>query len=143
MFESHVILPKLSLVDFLMHRHMGAAFLAAGYDTTPDEWSLICLLNEKGPCRIGAIAAANGRDKTTVSRMVDRLVSKGVVLRKPVDGNRRSIEVGLSQRGQRRFEALSVIAGAIMVRAFDGVEDGTFRAVDAALAQLVEYQTQS
>lgn len=131
------------MVEFLVRRRMAEAFQAAGYDTTPEEWALICLLNENETMTPGAIALANGRDKTTVSRMVDRLVRKGVISRQPVPGNRRSVALRLSSRGKRRFEMLSVIAGAIMVQALDELDAQALSATNQALVQMAENLTQN
>jgi DNA-binding MarR family transcriptional regulator len=136
MFRQSALMPKVAMTEFLLRRQLGRAFAAAGYDATVDEWAMICLLNEVGPCSLSALARANARDITTVSRMIDRLVSKGLVKRLRDPANRRSVQIALGSAGQRRFEALGVIAGAVMVQAFDNLDEDDLSTTLRALAQI-------
>lgn len=129
---------RLALTEFLLRRHVNAAFAASGYDCTPDEWSAICLLNEIGPCSLTALAHANGRDKTTVSRMVDRLEDKGIVKRARDHENRRKVQIALSPVGERRFQALAVIAGAKLVQALSDVDESDLNVSLRVMAQIEE-----
>ncbi|WKG02670.1 MarR family winged helix-turn-helix transcriptional regulator [Mycolicibacterium sp. HK-90] len=54
----------------------------------------------EGPVSVVGLAARSGRLKGTVSKHVQRLVEADLVIRKPVPGNRKEIELELSPDGQ-------------------------------------------
>ncbi len=53
----------------------------------------------EGPVSVVGLAARSGRLKGTVSKHVQRLVEAGLVARTPVPGNRKEIELGLTDDG--------------------------------------------
>jgi DNA-binding MarR family transcriptional regulator len=54
----------------------------------------------EGPVSVVGLAARSGRLKGTVSKHVQRLVEAGLVVRAPVPGNRKEIELGLTADGE-------------------------------------------
>lgn len=54
----------------------------------------------EGPISVVGLAARTGRLKGTVSKHVQRLAEAGLVIRKPVPGNRKEIELELSPDGE-------------------------------------------
>ncbi len=54
----------------------------------------------EGPVSVVGLAARTGRLKGTVSKHVQRLVEAGLVVRTPVPGNRKEIELGLTADGE-------------------------------------------
>ncbi|WP_217155280.1 MarR family winged helix-turn-helix transcriptional regulator [[Mycobacterium] fortunisiensis] len=54
----------------------------------------------EGPVSLVGLAARSGRLKGTVSKHVQRLVEAGLVERRPVPGNRKEIELGLTADGE-------------------------------------------
>lgn len=54
----------------------------------------------EGPVSVVGLAARSGRLKGTVSKHVQRLVEAGLVVRTPVPGNRKEIELGLTSDGE-------------------------------------------
>ena len=53
----------------------------------------------EGPVSVVGLAARSGRLKGTVSKHVQRLVEAGLVARTPVPGNRKEIELALTEDG--------------------------------------------
>ena len=54
----------------------------------------------EGPVSVVGLAARTGQLKGTVSKHVQRLVEAGLVVRTPVPGNRKEIELGLTDDGE-------------------------------------------
>jgi DNA-binding MarR family transcriptional regulator len=69
---------------------------------------------------MGALAALTLRDRTTVTRVVDRLVGKGLAERRAQAGDRRSVVVAASAEGH----ALRPHAMAAMAPLLEGAEGG-------------------
>ena len=59
----------------------------------------------EGPVSVVGLASRSGRLKGTVSKHVQRLVEAGLVARTPVPGNRKEIQLGLTDDGELVVEA--------------------------------------
>ncbi len=57
--------------------------------------------------KMNELSNAVGVDTSTMTRMVDQLVDKGLVLRKPGDKDRRLVQIGLTPRGQKLHRELA------------------------------------
>lgn len=79
------------------------------------------LLEERGPCNAGGVAAALDLHPSSVTRLVDRLVAAGYVTRDVKAHNRREVEVDVTRDGRRivaavlgrRTQELQAVVGAM------------------------------
>src|SRR2546421_11420542 len=79
-------------------------FLAlAGLRTT--QFSILARLRRRGPMTINALAADMVMDRTTLGRNILPLERDGLVRIAPATSDRRSKEVHLTRRGEKRVEA--------------------------------------
>ena len=93
------------------------ARISQRHDLTPVQARLLCML-ANGPMGMAELARCFGVEKAALTGLVDRVERRGLAKRTPVPGDRRALQVKLTDAGQR--------AGA----AFHGE-------VTAALSQLV------
>jgi DNA-binding MarR family transcriptional regulator len=84
------------------------------------------------------LAAAMRVPLSTASRVVDRLTDKGLVVRTPLEHDRRVVHVSFSRRGQRinRFVVASRQSAAMKL--LETLRPGDASALLAALARLAE-----
>jgi len=84
---------------------------AEGIDLTAEEWSLLMVLWRDGPTSMIALARRTLRDRTTVTRLVDRLIAKDLVERRPDPEDGRSVVVVSSEKGEtQRAPVLAALA---------------------------------
>lgn len=92
-----------------------------------------------GPCTTSELAARVGSRPTTITGIVDRLERSGLVVRNSRPGDRRVVEVALTDAGRRDAAKISAAVAEIEREALDslvtGDEDG-FRAVVSALSRV-------
>ena len=98
---------------------VAARSLAATEDTvTLVQYRALVLLGARGEMTVGNLALALDVHQSTATRLCDRLVSKGLVLRRASSENRREVFVALSPSGQgllrsvtrrRRREIVSIL----------------------------------
>jgi len=62
-------------------------------------------LHRDGPQRVSALARGLGLDSTTVTRHLDELERRGLVVRRPDDADRRASVVGLTAEAVARLDA--------------------------------------
>jgi DNA-binding MarR family transcriptional regulator len=82
-----------------------------GADVTPRMLGVLWHLAESGPLTVGEQAEHLGLSKPTVSELVDRLESKGLVARMRDDRDRRRVFVWLTAGGQARVRKHPQVLG--------------------------------
>jgi DNA-binding MarR family transcriptional regulator len=105
-------------------------------ETSAQECEALALLHRTGPLAGGQFAAQMGLEKTWGSRLVQRLVDRGLVrqLPDPADSRRRLVE--LTARGRSEARALENAIDRCATAIFDRVPPGERRTVQRALALL-------
>jgi len=78
-------------------------------DVSVAQWVVLRVLYDKQDMNLNEAAEAVGVDKSSLSRMVERLVQKGLLNRKEGD-NRRSVSLTLTTAGQRLVPKLAKLA---------------------------------
>ena len=111
-----------------------AAIRAHGLDVTEEEWKTIAILQDLPGLTTTALADKKRRDKTTVTRMIDRLVQKGLVERRVDPNDRRIQRLFLTRSGYEASSVLTRIADDLAEQIFSGID----REQIAQSASLVE-----
>jgi len=87
-------------LSFLLRSEAQARLKQAGHDLSAEEWALLMILWRDGPTKMTRLADLTLRDRTTVTRLVDRLIKKQLVLRKGGKNDRRQVFVEVSERAR-------------------------------------------
>lgn len=66
------------------------------FGVTPSQGGTILSLSLENPLKMNELSNVVGVDNSTMTRMVDQLVEKGLVLRKAGDKDRRLVQIGLT-----------------------------------------------
>jgi len=98
-------------------------FAEAGHDVTPDQWVVLYRLAETEGLTQAGLGERTVKDKTTITRILDRLESRKLLTRRRDPHDRRSQRLFLTPEGRRKVGQL-----APLVRTF----------ADAAYADLTE-----
>ena len=72
---------------------------------SPARLSALSVVAFAGPISIGRLAAAEGVKSPTMTGIVNGLVQDGLVERRPAVGDQRSVEVAITPKGRRLFNA--------------------------------------
>ncbi len=97
-------------LSFSVRKELAIRFQAAGFDVTPKEWAILLVLWREGALTPTAIADATFRDKTTVSRLVERMVKKELVGREVAANDRRKTILRPSKRALELKPELIAVA---------------------------------
>ena len=97
----------ISHFDLLYRRLMVTrpASAVSDVEVSRQEIRLIVVLGKKGTAIMSDLARALNLALSTVTNTVDKLVSKELVERTRVDQDRRIVQVALSEKGRRFYEA--------------------------------------
>ena len=77
------------------------------FDLTPQQYNVIAILYEAGPQSTSDILEWMLEKNAGVSRLVDRMIKKGLVRKEPNTLDRRLIKVNLTDRGKKLHEEIS------------------------------------
>ncbi len=114
---------------------------------TVPQYRALVILAGRGPQTAGALASALGVHRSTLTRLCDRLVAKGLVTRRSPPGNRREVVLALTRPGarlvrsvtaRRRAEISAIVARlpssqrADMVQALQAFGDAAGETADSA-----------
>lgn len=78
----------------------------APYDITPGQFGVLILISENTGLSQSELGTAVGIDRSTMVAVIDRLESRGWVVRAPSPNDRRSYALELSPEGERLVEEL-------------------------------------
>lgn len=70
---------------------------------TPSQFDVIATLGDTTGMTCGELSAATLVTKGTLTGVLDRLAARGLIRREPVEGDRRSIKINLTGKGDRLF----------------------------------------
>lgn len=109
----------LARVERDITARLGAALKTAG--STVEEWRVTSLLSDGSGHPMTEIAEHALLPAPTLTKVVDRLVSAGLVYRRPDEEDRRRILVFLSERGQEEVTRLTAAVETEWARVQDAV----------------------
>lgn len=107
--------------DFKYHEDMDKVLHKHG--VSKPIYRVMTVLRERQPASIGTIAEAALTKRSTVSRIIDRMIEQGLVSTEPNPEDNRITEVTLTPAGQQKLRKLTPIVGRQLVRAMEGVSD--------------------
>ncbi len=135
----------LKLDDFLPYlvNRVGAALVArftretlARERLTIDMWRVLAALSENGGQRQVDLAGMTSIETSTVSRLVTRLIHRGLVTRSRSRTNSREVVVRLSPRGIALVRKLIPIARALERAALEGIPAKDLAAIKGRLRRI-------
>ena len=88
------------------------AFVAAGHDVTPDQWVVLYRLLENEGLTQAGLGERTVKDKTTITRILDRLEARELLTRRRDPDDRRAQRLYLTEAGRALAQALVPIVQA-------------------------------
>jgi DNA-binding MarR family transcriptional regulator len=105
-------------------------------DVTVPQYRALLLLAMSGPENLGGLSERLGVHPSTATRLCDRLVAKGLIMRRAGKTDRREVTLGLSRRGQRIVEQVTARRRVEFARIVGRIPPSKRNALLVALTQL-------
>jgi DNA-binding MarR family transcriptional regulator len=90
---------------------------------TPEQWSVLCCLWEKEGLYLTEVTDKTGRDKYTISRIVNLLAKKGLVESRPDREDKRRTNLYLTDKGRELQEPLTRLVEDFTAKLFQDFSD--------------------
>ena len=123
-------------LGFVIRKTLVKDFAAHGHKITAEEWAILLQLANTPGMTTTALSDRTFRDKTTSTRMIDKLVAKALVERHPDPEDRRRIHLLLTDAGRILFGELSDITRDLITRSVEGVALDDLAATTRTLAKI-------
>lgn len=131
---------KMAKLVQRMKQELRRAYLASGLDVTPEQWAVLNKLFLNGGLSQSELAEQTWKDKPTITRILDTLEKRGLVVRGRDQADRRRYRVHLTMAGvELRDKLLDVTRaqGERLAKGFDEQEiEGLRRSFDRMLSNL-------
>ena len=111
---------------------------AAGIDITIDQWLVLKTIHESADVTLQHVGAAVFKDFASVTRIVQLLERKGLLLRTPHPNDGRRSELVLTSAGESLIRTVEPIAQANRRQALEGIDAEQVAQLRAVLKRIVE-----
>ena len=127
---------RIVRTSFVLRHAVQEAFRTASLDATPAEWGLLNVLSHADDQRVGDIASMTRHDRTTITRVIDGLVRRGLVERARDPSDRRAVRVRRTRAGRALHARLVPVVQDVIESAFAGVSAAERKTLFATLARV-------
>lgn len=90
----------VSQAAYQLAHTLARAIAEAGFDITPREFAVINRLHQHGQLTQSELAELTYKDKPAVTRMLERLMARGLVTKLTCESDRRAFQVSLTGQGE-------------------------------------------
>ena len=136
MLLSKEIAVSLNLSACKLKQYTAAALRQHNIDLTPEQFLLIDLLWNQGPMSQQALADLMQKDKNSVTKLVDALEIKDLVIRKKNDYDRRANLLVLTPKAEGMKERAKEKGISVLDRMLEGISEEELKAFLVTLNKL-------
>lgn len=104
-------------LSFLLRRELSTMFREANHPISSEEWAILLVLWKQSPQNPSALADVTIKDRTTITRLIDGMVSKNLVSRTEDPDDRRRSVVAITAQGLAIKDDLVPIARMLIDQA--------------------------
>lgn len=122
---------KLAIIARQMRAHFDEAVAELG--VTRSQWTVIVVVSGKPGVTQRVVAEALEISEASAGRLIDRLVTEGLVERRPKEDDKRAHAVFLTEAGEKLTGKLAELGRQSETSAFDGISDEDLRKLEELL----------
>lgn len=111
----------LNLVHYRFKQFLTANFYSKGIDITPEQFLLLDTLWDEGKMSQQKLANIMGKDKNSITKLVDQLEKKELVFRENDKLDRRSNLITLTEKGLSLKDEVTSIAVTAVNKIVEGI----------------------
>lgn len=101
-------------------------------------WRVLMVLGETSPRSVGQLADAAVIPFSTMTRIIQRMASAGLIASKPLQSDNRVVEVSLTAEGRQKLRAARKITAPIYAKVIDGLSVEEFESLTDCLDRLYD-----
>lgn len=113
----------INLVANKFKTALESEFLKAGFEITAHQWMLLSVVYENDGLEQNELANLIKRDKTNVSRMLEKLETKELIVRPKSDFDKRAAKIFITEKGKNLRKNLVKIASDLLDKSVFGMSE--------------------
>ncbi len=117
------ILYQTGELSRLLHKKISATFNENGFGVTVEQFGILALLWYREGVTQQDIANGLNRDKTTIARVIENMISNNLIVKVPDQIDRRNKRIYLTQKGKTLQKEMVEASGSVYYRALKGISD--------------------
>lgn len=111
----------INMTALLLKREFSSAIKNQNIDVTPEQWAILNRLNENSNLTQKEVAKLTFKDNANITRMVDKLEKKGLVIRQTDSNDRRSWNLSITKKGIEIRDLVEPLAVDILNKISKGI----------------------
>ncbi|WP_298794114.1 MarR family transcriptional regulator [uncultured Allomuricauda sp.] len=113
----------INMTALLLKRELNTAIKNNDIDVTPEQWAILNRLNENSGLTQKEVAKLTFKDNANITRIVDKLESKGLAVRQADSNDRRTWKISITKEGTAIRDLVEPLAVKILQKATKGLSD--------------------
>lgn len=128
----------INRLGFVLRRDLQNRFRDAGVRLGAEEWAVLLMLWQEDERTPGELANLTVKDQTTMTRLLDGMVRKGLVTRSPDKDDRRRVRVSLTEKGANMQATLVPLAAEMIAQSQRGISAEDLEITRRTLRRITE-----
>lgn len=128
----------INRLGFVLRRDLQSRFREHGIRLGAEEWAALLLLWQQDKRTTGELATLTVKDQTTMTRLLDGLVIKGLLTRVPDPDDRRRVRIALTPQGAAMQAQLVPIALGMIQHSQRGIPTEDLQTTRRVLLQMTQ-----
>jgi DNA-binding MarR family transcriptional regulator len=126
----------VSQAGYRLSQALIRAIESLGSDLRPREFAVLNRLHERGELTQIQLAELTYKDKPAITRMLDRLIARGLVRKVASAADRRAMVVSLTQDGEAMRDAIAPLIVGFLEEACEGISPEDLAVTVATLKRI-------
>lgn len=128
----------MNVSDKLLKNTLSKALISEGFEITPEQFSiLLSLWAEDGKCQY-ELASCQGKDRASITRLVDGMEKLNLVIRIPSEKDRRIKLVYLTNKAKEIKSSLINVATETTARATKGISQERINLAKDVIKEMID-----
>lgn len=125
------------VAGLLLKRELLDAIKKSNIDITPEQWAVLNRLSENQGQSQRKLAAASFKDTANITRIIDKLETKGLVQRKGDPGDRRARKIYITSKGQQVRDMIEPLAIDVLVKAGNKIDQSDIEVYNKVAKKII------
>lgn len=127
---------KIEIAERMLKRELTKRFQNRGFNITPNQWVILYRLWHNDGLTQAEISEKTFKDKANITRIIDILVKKELVIRSMDQSDRRFFRIYLTDRGKELMKELPIIVHEHIEHAVLGIPKEDLKTAKAVLEKI-------
>jgi DNA-binding MarR family transcriptional regulator len=135
------MMPLIGCMTSLVRYQISCICASAGYKLTPEEADTLMLIHHCEGLPQSELAKMLGKDKASVTRLMNALVKSGLVGRIQDEHDRRIVRACMTDEGKKAFKRIFPQLKALSEKVFDGLPESEVGTTKQVIAHMIKNLT--